>query len=392
MQYPDQDIYSYTCSVLIMSFTIASRLNKIQLYSDFRCSSSTGHSARRRGAVFVTFIALSLRSTLVWSLHCAHSSGPSSVGHNKWLSSDAYSGVVVGCRSRNLTRFPRYIRSNVTELDFSRNNISTIGKDDFVNMTNLRILVLSNSFITTLEKHCFRNLIHFEQLALKDNDITSLESDVFVGLHSLRVLTMTGLLMTSYPTQFVLYTRQLRVLSLSPIGDATIPAEYARLPLLEVLDFYKHYTETFGKITTAMFDNLRDSNITKLTFRRMSHLKEVEAGAFSNLPNLRSLVLSCNGLLSYRVVMASLAATTNTTIDTVVLDGTQGETALFDEYYFCSPFWHSVKRLSIKCVNLVGFAFKQAGCLANLREVILDYNVSPSPKPMYLQSSQTFAL
>ena len=173
------------------------------------------------------------------------------------------------------------------------------------------------------------------------------------------------------------------MLSLSPIGDATIPAEYARLPRLEVLDFYKDYTDTFGKITTAMFDNLRDSNITTLTFRRMSHLEEVEAWAFSNLPNLRSLVLSCNGLLSYRMAMASLAAATNTTIDTVVLDGTQGETALFDEYDFCSPFWHSVKRLSIKCVKLVSFAFKQAGCLANLREVILDYNASPSTKPMY---------
>ena len=200
VQCPDQDVYSYTCSILIMSFTIASCLNKIQLYSDFRCSSSTEHSARRLGAVFVTFIAISLRSSLVSSLHCAHSSGPSSVGHNKWLSSDTYSGVVVDCRSHNLTRVPRYTRSNVTELDLSRNNI---GKDDFVNMTNLRILILSNSFIATLENHCFRNLIHLEQLALNDNDITSLESDVFVGLHSLRVLTMTGLLMTSYPTQFV---------------------------------------------------------------------------------------------------------------------------------------------------------------------------------------------
>ena len=81
--------------MLIMSFTIASRLNKIILYSDFRCSSSTGHSARRWGAVLLTFIALSLRSSLVSILHCAHSSGSSIVDHNKWLSFGAYSGVVV---------------------------------------------------------------------------------------------------------------------------------------------------------------------------------------------------------------------------------------------------------------------------------------------------------
>ena len=122
--------------MVIMSFTIASRLNKIQLYSDFRCSSSTGYSARRMGAVFVTFIALSLRSALVSSRHCAHSCGPSSVGHNKWLSPGAYSGVLMDCRSRNLTEVPRYVRNGVTELDLSKNNISTIREDDFVEMTN----------------------------------------------------------------------------------------------------------------------------------------------------------------------------------------------------------------------------------------------------------------
>ncbi|KAI0227539.1 hypothetical protein LSAT2_021977, partial [Lamellibrachia satsuma] len=228
-------------------------------------------------------------------------------------------------------------------------------------MTNLRILILANSFITTLENHCFRNLIHLEQLALNDNDITSLESDVFVGLHSLRVLTMTGLFLTSYPTQFVSHTRELRVLSLSVIGESIIPAKYARLPRLEVLDFNGE-TQGLAQITAAMFDNIRDSNISTMSFRNIAALEEFEAGAFSNLPNLRSLVISCNRLLSYRATMESLVATTNTTVDTVVLDGITGPgVAIFDEADFCSPFWRTVQRLSIKCAHLVGFVFNHAG-------------------------------
>ena len=324
--------------------------------------------------MLITFIALSLRSSLASSLHCAHSSGPSSVGHNKWLSSYAYSGVVVDCRSRSLTRVPRYTKSNVSELDLSRNNIFSIGEDDFVNMTNLRILVLSNNVITTLENHCFRNLIHLEQLALNDNDISSFGSDVFVGLHSLRVLTMTGLFLTSYPTQIVSHTRELRVLSLSVIGDTSIPAKYARLPRLEVLDFNGE-TQGLAQITAAMFDNIRDSNISTISFRKIAALVEFEAGAFSNLPNLRSLVLSCNHFLSYKVAMESLMATTNITVDTVVLDGINGiEAAIFQETDFCSSFWRNLQRLSIKCAHLSTFIFNHEGCLSKLRQVSFDYN------------------
>ena len=372
-----KEVNSYTSSPVIQ-FISAKRLIKCIISVVCRCP----HPARRWGAVLITFIALSLRSSLASSLHCAHSSGPSSVGHNKWLSSDAYSGVVVDCRARSLTRVPRYTKSNVTELDLSRNNISTIGQDDFVNMTNLRILVLANSFITTLENHCFRHLIHLEQLAFNDNDITSLQSGVFVGLHSLRVLTMTGLFLTSYPTQFVSHTRELRVLSLGIIGDSIIPAKYARLPRLEVLDFNGE-TQGLAQITAAMFDNIRDSNIATMSFRNIAALEEFEAGAFSNLPNLRSLVISCNRLLSYRVTMESLVATTNTTVDTVVLDGITGiGVAIFDEADFCSPFWRTVQRLSIKCAHLVGFVFNHAGCLSKLRQVSLDYNALTQTTPL----------
>ena len=370
-----KEVNPYTSSPVIQ-FTSTNQI--VYYFCRCRCP----HPARRWGAVLITFIALSLRSSLASNLHCAHSSGPSSVGHNKWLSSDTYSSVVVDCRSRNLTRVPRYTRSNVTELDLSRNNISTIGEDDFVNMTNLRILVLANSFITTLENHCFRNLIHLEQLALNDNDITWLESDVFVGLHSLRVLTMTGLLLMSYPTQFVLYTIELRVLSLSVIGDTSIPAKYARLPRLEVLDFNGEI-QGLAQITAAMFDNIRDSNISTISFRNIAALEEFEAGAFSNLPNLRSLVISCNPSLSYRLAIDSLVATTNTAVDTVVLDGiTEIGVAIFHEADFCSPFWRSLQRLSIKCAHLVGIVFNHEGCLSKLQQVSFEYNALTHTTPL----------
>ena len=90
---------------------------------------------------------------------------------------------------------------------------------------------------------------------------------------------MSGLRLTSYPTEFVVYTSELRVLSLSVIGNATIPAEYACLPRLEVLDFSKETVE-LANFTAAMFDGIRDCNVTTLSSRNMNGLLEIEGTPF----------------------------------------------------------------------------------------------------------------
>ena len=344
----------------------------------FRCSNAFDRSSRSRLLVTFAFIAFCLRTSLGSSVQCSRSNGSPIADRNKWLSSDAYTGVVVNCRSRGFTRVPTLIPNDMKQLDLSENNIATIGQKDFAKFTKLRILVLSSSSVTTLRTDCFRQLANLEQLVLNDNNITSFPPGVFNGLHSLRILTMSGLPLTSYPAEFVAHTPELRVLSLSAIGDATIPTEYARLSRLEVLDFYEDPRVRLTKITAAMFDNIRNSNITTLTFRVMTKLQNLETEAFSNLPNLRGLVLSCNRMLQYSVTMTSLATTTNTSIDTVVLDGMHGQLSLnsgiFRQTDFCFPFWRSMKRLSIKSVHLSVFDFTHAGCLSNLREFVLGYN------------------
>ena len=183
--------------------------------------------------------------------------------------------IKADCRSRDLMRVPTYISNNVTQLDLDENKISIIRLDDFVNVQHLRVLILSHNSINTLESGSFRHLRFLKKLDLNKNNITSFVPDVFMGLEYLRVLTMSELPLTSYPTDFVAHTRELRILSLSAIGNATIPAEYTRLPRLEVLDFYKD-TKKLLKITHAMFDDIRESNIMTLSFRNMYHVQEME--------------------------------------------------------------------------------------------------------------------
>ena len=304
----------------------------------------------------------------------------STSGHDKWRAVIGEPPLYVNCSSRDIIRIPTNIERNATRLDLSRNRISRVRTDDFVNVPNLRVLDLSDNSIRTLESRCFHRLGNLERLDLNDNNMTSLSPDVFVGLQSLRVLTMNGLPLTSYPTEFVPHTRELRVLSLSAVGDATIPAEYARLPRLEALDFYKD-TIKLTKITAAMFDSIRDSDITTLSFRNMNRLQEVEAGAFSDMSSTQSLILAFNKRLSFRKTVAALAASTDTTVDTVVLDGASNDImTVFDESDFCSSFWRRVRRLSVRGTSLLGFVFGNTRCLSQLRELVVDYN-----SPVYVQ-------
>ena len=288
--------------------------------------------------------------------------------------------IKADCRSRDLMRVPTYINNDVTQLDLSENKISIIRLDDFVNVQHLRVLVLSHNSINTLESGSFRHLRLLERLDLNKNDITSFAPDVFIELENLRVLTMSELPLTSYPTDFVAHTKELRVLSLSAIGAATIPAEYARLPRLEVLDFYKD-TDKLVKITHTMFDDIRESNITTLSFRNMYYVLGIESGAFSNMAKTRSLIFACNERLSFSSTVAALAATTNTNIDNVVLDGARGSGSVFDESAFCSPFWRRVRRLSVRNNRIGAFSFSYAGCLRKLREFVTDYNSPTQVSP-----------
>ena len=273
--------------------------------------------------------------------------------------------VNVDCRSRELLRVPTYLRNNVTQLDLGGNKLSIIRENDFVNIRYLRVLILADNAISSLECRCFLNLSYLERLDLRNNEITSFTQDTFVGLESLRVLLLSGLPLTSYPTEFVSYTRELRVLSLSAIGDATIPAEYTRLSRLETLEL-NDWTGFFRKITTTMLDGIRTSKITTLAIRNMYDVNEIEAGAFSHMSNLRSLILACNERLSFDATVASLAATTNTSIENVVLDGTSPAVSVFNESAFCSGFWRRIRRLSVRKNKFGTVLFNYVGCLKEL--------------------------
>ena len=124
---------------------------------------------------------------------------------------------------------------------------------------------------------------------------------------------------------------------------------------------------------------------------RHAFVKRIELGAFSNFKKLRVLNLCCNDYMDLKQVVLSLGKSENNSIDTVILDGTNGKD-IYDINYFCDGglFWQNVKTLSLRSIGLRTFIPRDANCLSGLQEIYIDYN--PLILPVTLQPNLTHYL
>nr|ALJ55574.1 toll-like receptor 22 [Miichthys miiuy] len=127
-------------------------------------------------------------------------------------------GLKILTLSRNtLHSVPAAIKyiPTLEELDLSKNNITTLGCQDFVNTTKLKHLRLFNNFISALKDCVFKDLIQLQvlklqgnhictfggafkkpnlpnltQLRLNGNGLHTIESGAFNGLQSLQILSL----------------------------------------------------------------------------------------------------------------------------------------------------------------------------------------------------------
>ncbi|KAI0212326.1 hypothetical protein LSAT2_002762, partial [Lamellibrachia satsuma] len=224
---------------------------------------------------------------------------------------------------------------------------------------------------------------HSDFVAHNKFDPARLPRETFAGLSSLRLLAISRRgIAGEYPVAILEDLKELRTLSVTSQG-IPLPNAYGRLANLTtlVLDGYAPWTNS-TKVIRLMkntFAAIRDSNINNLMIRR-SNIHYIEAGTFSNFKNLHALNLACSDRLNISQTMLALDQIENTTINTVVLDGTYH----FDPAYgfhmydindFCnSPIWKNVKRLSLRNIRLTTFVPRDVNCLSGLQELSVGYN------------------
>ncbi|XP_053951291.1 leucine-rich repeat-containing protein 15 [Anastrepha ludens] len=241
-----------------------------------------------------------------------------------------------------ITGFPNYTTKS---LYLGFNQIKSIAKGAFANLTELAKLDLSHNKLNTktlgpdafqgvYSAHDYEPLGKMVELDIGHNEIHSLNSDLFehlpqleslilsgntfqvidqntvaaiTGLSYLKTLDMSFMELEELPDNLLHGPRDLETIILSGNLFDELPDDLDLAPNLRVLILDENpIADLIGE---NIFPNL--PYLTYLSMAYMPELKEIGPGAFSELQNLTTLILSSNPKLSKIDVKAFAKNTTN---------------------------------------------------------------------------------
>uniref|UniRef100_A0A1A8IBI0 Leucine rich repeat neuronal 1 n=1 Tax=Nothobranchius kuhntae TaxID=321403 RepID=A0A1A8IBI0_NOTKU len=232
---------------------------------------------------------------------------------------------------------------NLTELDLSQNNFTTVGAVGLRNMNHLTTLHLEENHITELPDHCLGNLSSLQELYINHNQISSISPRAFAGLSSLLRLHLNSNRLHVIDSRWFEETPNLEILMIGenpvmgllnmnfkPLGNlrslvlagmdlTDVPANaFVGLDNLESISFYDNKLVRIPQLALQKVPNLKFLDLNKNPvkkiqegdFRNMLHLKElginsmmelvsVDRYALDNLPELTKLEATNNPKLSY---------------------------------------------------------------------------------------------
>ncbi|KAF3689748.1 Leucine-rich repeat neuronal protein 1 Neuronal leucine-rich repeat protein 1 [Channa argus] len=232
---------------------------------------------------------------------------------------------------------------NLTELDLSQNNFSTVEAVGLTSMNHLTTLHLEENQISQLPDHCLGNLSNLQELYINHNHINSISPRAFAGLHSLLRLHLNSNKLHVIDSRWFEETPNLEILMIGenpviglldmnfkPLGslrslvlagmDLTdVPANaFVGLDNLESISFYDNKLVRIPQLALQKVPNLKFLDLNKNPvhkiqegdFRNMLRLKElginnmmelvsIDRYSLDNLPELTKLEATNNPKLSY---------------------------------------------------------------------------------------------
>ncbi|KAM4820865.1 leucine-rich repeat neuronal protein 1 [Thomomys bottae] len=258
------------------------------------------------------------------------------------LSSDTQ---VLLLQSNNIARTVDELQQlfNLTELDFSQNNFTTIKEVGLANLSQLTTLHLEENQITEMTDHCLQDLSNLQELYINHNQISSISANAFAGLKNLlrlhlnsnklkvidsrwfdstpnleilmigenpvvgildmnfkplsnlRSLVLAGMYLTDVPGNALVGLESLESLSFYDNKLVRVPQlALEKVPNLKFLDLNKN---PIHKIQEGDFRNML--RLKELGINNMGELVSVDRYALDNLPELTKLEATNNPKLSY---------------------------------------------------------------------------------------------
>ncbi|XP_035282292.1 leucine-rich repeat neuronal protein 3-like [Anguilla anguilla] len=233
--------------------------------------------------------------------------------------------------------------ANLTEIDLSQNNLSSMGDVNLGRVPQLLSLHLEENWVRTLPDGCFAELTGLQELYINHNLISSIAPGGFLGLRSLLRLHLNSNKLRAIDGQWFEATPRLEILMIgeNPIVEiqdmnfkplvSLRTLVLARMNLSELpdralegldgLESISFYDNTFWQVPHSALSTLRNLKFLDLNknpiqriqrgdFADMLHLKElginsmpelvsIDSFALSNLPELTKIEATNNPKLSY---------------------------------------------------------------------------------------------
>lgn len=104
---------------------------------------------------------------------------------------DPSADLSLDCGNRELVTVPKDIPRNAVSVTLLNNWLQKINRNDFTQMSKLRILCLAFNRIAHVDDGAFIDLVALKTLSLSGNQLSSLSSNVFQGLSNLTLLDLS---------------------------------------------------------------------------------------------------------------------------------------------------------------------------------------------------------
>ncbi|XP_040266906.1 leucine-rich repeat neuronal protein 3 [Bufo bufo] len=184
---------------------------------------------------------------------------------------------------------------NLQELYINHNLISTISPNAFAGVGNLLRLHLNSNRLKVVNRQWFEAMPHLEILMIGENPIIKIEDINFKPLINLRSLVLAGINLTEISDNAFIGLENLESISLYDNRFVNIPSVALQKVLnLKFLDLNKN---PIRRIQRGDFSNML--HLKELGVNNMPELVSIDSLAIENLPELRKIEATNNPKLAY---------------------------------------------------------------------------------------------
>lgn len=185
---------------------------------------------------------------------------------------------------------------NVTYVDLSLNKIEALDKSVFETAGRLVYLNLSGNSLTEVQNDTFHTLQRLETLDLSQNTDLSFKEPVFSNLNSLKSLNLSRCHVKQVPPRFLHQCKQLLVLNLSRNGIELLDDNaFDNLTNLETLDL------SYNRITSLSEKLLQHLDRLKLLFLHFNKMTIFDNRIFTGRLNLTTINMASNAVNEVKI-------------------------------------------------------------------------------------------